>query len=217
MRCSRLALSLLLAVLGGAVIALGSVNDQLGAGADPCPASPPDPSCCDTLGSTPTSEAKLAEEPDHFDNGDVASSADDAAPAAEDNPATQAQSNPPAEQYRYEYPEENYGYGYYGKTGKEALYAEQYYYKYGYQYANPEQKYGYTEPAAETTGETGATEEANKDQAGTQVNKDLADDETPEAEEGQHFGDASTEGKTEISDTGAVASEEDENDETGYD
>ncbi len=95
MKCSRFALSVLLAVLGGAVAALGPGDGHGGiaAGLDPTPPASTQPS--EDLQPASATEFTGGETPDHFDDG----------PIPGDELAAQDSSNSQSPTYRYEYPE----------------------------------------------------------------------------------------------------------------
>ena len=97
MKCSGVTLSVLLAVLGGAVVVLGPAENRQGVAADLSAAAlratltPDDPA----LG--PQEEASTADAPCHFDDG----------PLADDELAAESPATPEPPTYRFEYPEEN--------------------------------------------------------------------------------------------------------------
>jgi len=165
MKCAQYFLWMFLLVLSAATVAFGTVAQQAGQSADPCPApladfaadeSQPAAVASDWV-EQPEADASdrldQPEEADHFDRGD------EMPPSP--NPRLDGQSTAESG-YRYEYPDDDSLSVPYGKMGMHAEFGEPYYHKYGYQFADPAQKYGYhVEPAApQTAPESAPTEES---------------------------------------------------------
>lgn len=143
MRCSRVVLSLMVAIFGGAVMALSS--------AEACPSSateqysmiPSDLCPTEDYRAAADSEASdadvgQAEEADYYDRGEVAASVED---------GSRGDSSEADSEYRYEYPEESYSR--YGEAGSEADDAEQYYTKQDSRDASPEAQSDYHDQYSE--------------------------------------------------------------------
>lgn len=160
MKCSRVALALVLIIFGGITVARGTTRDYPDYETDPCPMTPAESCLDEDLGPNSAANADQYEQADHFDRGDVAA-------AVEENSQEPLSDSDAESASRYEYPEEVYGhYQYhYGRGGEWADLAEQHYYKYGYRYVDPEQKYGYAEPPAQQSQATAEIDAMNDDSA----------------------------------------------------
>ena len=99
MKCSRVTLSILLAVLGGAVLALGPAKGRQGVAADLGVTGLPPWHVSDDLGQSSQEESSAADTPDHFDNG----------PTPSDEPAADGSAASELSTYRFDYPEANQG------------------------------------------------------------------------------------------------------------
>jgi hypothetical protein len=99
MKCSRVTLSILLAVLGGAVLALGPAEGRQGVAADLGVTGLPPWHVSDDLGQSSQEESSAADTPDHFDNG----------PTPSDEPAADGSAASEPSTYRFDYPEANQG------------------------------------------------------------------------------------------------------------
>ncbi len=167
MKCSRVVLSLLVAIVGGALVTLGSADACPSAASDPCSMTPADICPHEELGVASDTGPGQAEEADYYDRGDEFFDGGEEFDQGEETAAVEGDSQDVPVQakadYRYEYPEESYND--YGETDSEAQYAEQYYYKYGYQFANPEQKYGYADQYSEPADDNLTNDAMNQESA----------------------------------------------------